>query len=60
MKPAISSSSQPALPEGWNSSQEVCALQYRHIKTKRLGLVKVIPLGGQLLVSAVVSLTLIW
>lgn len=46
------------LPEGWNSSQDVYALQYRYEKTKQLGLVKVIPLGSQLLISAVVSLTL--
>ena len=58
LKPAISSPIQPALPEGWNSSQEVYTLQYRHNPTNRCCLVKGIPLGGQLLISAVVSHTL--
>ena len=52
--PAISTSAQPQLPAGWNSSQDVYALQYRHRQSGEICLVKVVPLGDQLLLNAVV------
>ena len=53
---AISTRSQPQLPTGWNISQDVCSLQYRHSARQQVCLVKAIPMGAQLLISAVVSM----
>ncbi len=51
---AVSNSSS-CLPSGWNSSQDVYALQYRHDATKKACLVKAILMEGQLLVNAMVG-----
>ena len=51
---AISSPEKPELPPEWNVSQDVCALQYRHSSTQQTCLVKAIPMGDTLLLSAVV------
>ncbi len=53
--PEESSAKKPELPHEWNISQDVCALQYRHEATQQSCLVKAIPMGETLLVSAVVS-----
>ncbi len=52
--PPVSTMSSPALPPHWNDSQDVYALQYVHERMRQLSLVKVIPLGGQLLINALV------
>ena len=49
----LSSSSSPGLPRGWNATQDAYALQYRAGTSCRY-LVKVIPLGGTLIISALV------
>ena len=46
------------LPPGWNGSQDVCSLQYRHVASEQTCLVKAIPLGAQQLISAVVGVVL--
>ncbi len=51
----VVSNSNGSLPSGWNSSQDVYALQYRHDSTKNLCLVKAILMEGQLLVNAMVG-----
>eukprot|EP00731_Ephydatia_muelleri_P011088 Em0005g1674a len=50
----ISAPGSPCLPEGWNSSSDVYALQYRHEKTGGTCLVKAIPIEGELLLNATV------
>ena len=50
----ISAPESPCLPEGWNSSSDVYALQYRHEKTGGTCLVKAIPIEGELLLNATV------
>ncbi|XP_064383472.1 proteasome inhibitor PI31 subunit-like [Halichondria panicea] len=52
---SVSSNSNPSLPDGWNSSQDVYTLQYRHETSKKLCLVKAILMDGQLLISATVT-----
>lgn len=52
---AISSASAPALPSGWNSSPDVYALQYGCRDSRLTCLMKVIPLGDELLVNVMVS-----
>lgn len=52
---ALSTPCKPGLPIGWNTSQEACSLQYRHNATGQKCLMKAIPLGDQLLISAVVG-----
>ncbi len=52
---AISTSEHPQLPLGWNRSSDIFALQYRHERTQQMCLVKVIPLGVQLIISALVG-----
>ena len=48
------SASPYSLPVGWNSSQEVCSLQYFHQRSRQLFLVKTLVIGGELLISAMV------
>lgn len=52
----LSTPDRPGLPSGWNRVQDVYSLQYKHIHTKHMCLVKAIPMGVQLLISAVVSI----
>lgn len=51
----LSSPEKPELPPGWNSSQDVYALQYRHQATRQMCLVKAITMGETLLINVVVS-----
>lgn len=52
----MSTPDHPELPSGWNTSQGVYSLQYRHQQTQNLCLVKAIPMGVQLLISVVVGI----
>lgn len=54
MHRAVSTQVNAQLPDGWNASQDVCSLQYKHEATGQTCLVKAIPMAEQLLISAVV------
>lgn len=47
-------SSPYCLPAGWNTSQDVYALQYHHPGQRKLVLVKIIVIDTQLLINAMV------
>ena len=59
LRSAVSSPEKPELPQDWNISQDVYALQYSHKATEQTCLVKAIPMGETLLISAVVSMHLL-
>lgn len=51
----MASPSPYALPGGWNTSQNVYALQYHNIAQRKLALVKMIVIDKELLITAMVS-----
>ncbi|XP_011404694.1 PREDICTED: proteasome inhibitor PI31 subunit-like [Amphimedon queenslandica] len=51
----IATPTNPSLPDGWNESSDAYVLQYKDDKTNVKSLIKILPLGDQLLINTISS-----